>query len=80
MALGLILIAMIGGAASSVLFFVFDYSLLIVFLAYPVTGALILLPCVALVGWIRQIPPDAQMPETTSRLHAGPHPQSPPKF
>jgi hypothetical protein len=80
MALGLVLIAMIGATAASLLLFLFDFSIWIVLLAYPVTGALILLPGVALIAWIKQIPPDDQLSDPTSRLHAGPRPQSPPEF
>jgi hypothetical protein len=80
MALGLVLIAMIGAAAASLILFVSDFPLWIVLLAYPVTGFLILLPGVALIAWIKHAPPDAEYPEATSRLHAGPRPQSPPEF
>lgn len=58
MALGLVLIAMLGAIGVTATLFVYDFPLWIVVLAYPLTG-IILLPGVALVGWIRQNPPAA---------------------
>jgi uncharacterized membrane protein len=75
MALGLVLIAMIGAASVSVLLFVHDYALWAVALAYPVTGTIILLPGVALVAWVRQHKPSDQA-MVTSPSPAAPHQQS----
>lgn len=75
MALGLLLIAMICAASVSVMLFVHDYALWAVALAYPLTGTAILLPGVALVGWIRQHRPPDQ-PMVTSPSPAGQHPPS----
>lgn len=78
MALGLVLIAMLGAASATAALFAYGFPLWIVLLAYPVTGSLILLPGVALVGWIRQNPPSAG-PDgmLTSQSPAAPHSQSP---
>jgi uncharacterized membrane protein len=76
MALGLVLIAMIGAASVSVMLFVHDYAFWAVALAYPVTGTLILLPGVALVGWIRQHKPSDQTSIVTSPSPAAQHPRS----
>lgn len=73
MALGLVIIAMFGAASASVALFVYDYSLWAVALAYPLTGTAILLPGVALVGWVRQ---NSASDQITSQSPAGPHPQS----
>ncbi len=75
MALGLVLIAMFGAASVSVVLFVYDYPLWAVALAYPLTGTAILLPGVALVGWVRQHSPSDQS-MITSQSPAAPHPQS----
>lgn len=75
MALGLVLIAMFGAASVSVVLFVYDYPLWAVALAYPLTGMAILLPGVALVGWVRQHSPSDQS-MITSQSPAAPHPQS----
>lgn len=78
MALGLLLIAMLGAASVSVILYVHDFALWAVLLAYPVTGTVILLPGVALVGWIRQHRPDPKVAQgLTSQSPAAPHPQSP---
>lgn len=75
MALGLVLIAMFAAASASVILFVYDFALWAVALAYPVTGMAVLLPGVALVGWVRQhAPPDQSM--ITSPSPAAPHPRS----
>lgn len=77
MALGLVLIAMLGAASVSVVLFAYDFSLWIVLLAYPVTGSVILLPGVALFAWIRSSPPDAPSAQRiTSQSPAAPHPRS----
>jgi hypothetical protein len=78
MVLGLLLIAMLGAAGVSVTLFVYDFPLWAVVLAYPAVGSAILLPGVALVGWIRSRPSDDEAPSvTTSQSPAGPHQQSP---
>lgn len=78
MALGLLLIAMLGAASVSVSLYVYDYPFWAVALAYPLTGTFILLPGVALVGWIRLHRPDPQTDQRlTSQSPAAPHPQSP---
>lgn len=78
MALGLVLIAMLGAASVSVVLFAYGFSLWIVLLAYPVTGTVILLPGVALLAWVRNVPPDSQSASRiTSPSPAAPHPQSP---
>jgi uncharacterized integral membrane protein len=78
MALGLLLIAMICAASVSVTLFVYDFPLWAVALAYPATGFLILLPGVALVGWIRLHRPEQPVSQRlTSQSPAAPHPQSP---
>lgn len=78
MALGLVLIAMLGATSVTATLFVYGFPLWIVVLAYPLTGSIILLPGVALVGWIRQHPPAAG-PDglLTSQSPAAPHSQSP---
>lgn len=58
MALGLVLIAMLGAASVSVVLFAYDFPLWAVLLAYPITGTVILLPGVLLFGWIRSCPPE----------------------
>lgn len=75
MALGLVLIAMLGAASASVALFVYQYPLWLVALAYPVTGMVILLPGVLLVAWVRHNPPNAG-DMVTSRSPGAPHPQS----
>jgi hypothetical protein len=75
MALGLVLIAMMGAASVSVMLFVHDYALWAVALAYPATGTVILLPGVALVAWVRLHRP-AEQAMVTSPSPAAPHPQS----
>jgi hypothetical protein len=75
MALGLVLIAMFGAASVSVVLFVYGYALWAVALAYPLTGIAILLPGVALVGWVRQHRPTDQS-MITSPSPAAPHPRS----
>lgn len=78
MILGLLLIAMIGAASVSVILFAYGFPLWAILLAYPAVGFAMLLPGVALLGWIHQNRPDghgAQM--LTSQSPAGPHPQSP---
>lgn len=78
MALGLLLIAMLGAASASVILYVHDFSLWVVLLAYPLTGTTILLPGVALVAWVRQHRPDPDVAQRlTSQSPAAPHPQSP---
>jgi hypothetical protein len=78
MALGLVLIAMTGAAAMSVGLFIYQFPFWIVLLAYPVTGAVILLPGVLLFAWIRQNPPDGRAGAlVTSPSPATQHPQSP---
>jgi hypothetical protein len=78
MALGLVLIAMIGATSVSVVLFAYQFPVWAVLLAYPLTGTFILLPGVALVGWIRQNPPDSPAGQLlTSQSPAAPHPQSP---
>jgi O-antigen ligase len=77
MALGLVLIAMFGATSVSMVLFAYQFPVWAVLLAYPLTGAFILLPGVALVGWIRQNPPDAPSGQlVTSQSPAAPHPQS----
>jgi hypothetical protein len=79
MALGLVIIAMFGATSVSVALFVYQYPIWAVVLAYPLAGTFILLPGVALVGWIRQNPPDAPAGQLlTSQSPAAPHPQSQP--
>lgn len=75
MALGLVLIAMFCAASVSVILFVYDFSLWAVILAYPLTGMAVLLPGVALVGWVRQHSPSDQS-LITSQSPAAPHQQS----
>ena len=75
MTLGLVIIAMFGAASASVILFVYNYSLWAVALAYPLTGTAILLPGVALVGWVRQNSTSDQT-MITSQSPAGPHQQS----
>ena len=78
MALGLVLIAMFGATGVSVVLFAFGYPFWIVALAYPLTGSLILLPGVALFGWIKQHPPETPSGHmVTSPSPAAPRPQSP---
>lgn len=78
MALGLLLIAMLGAASVSVALYMHDFPLWAVLLAYPATGTFILLPCVALVAWIRKHRPDPEVTQRlTSQSPAAPHPQSP---
>lgn len=78
MALGLVLIAMFGAASVSTVLFAYGFPFWMVALAYPMTGTVILLPGVALVGWIRQHPPEAGQGQLlTSQSPGGPHPQSP---
>lgn len=78
MALGLVLIAMFGAASASVFLYAYDFPIWAIVLAYPLTGTLILLLGVAMVGWIRQNPPDAPSGQLlTSRSPGAPHPQSP---
>jgi len=78
MALGLVVIAMVGATSVTVALAAYDFPLWIVLLAYPLTGSIILLPGVALVGWVRQHPPAAG-PDglLTSQSPAAPHSQSP---
>ncbi|WP_374375217.1 hypothetical protein [Tabrizicola sp.] len=78
MALGLVIIAMLGATGVTAALFAYGFPLWIVLLAYPLTGTIILLPGVALFGWIRQHPPSAG-PDglLTSRSPAAPHSQSP---
>ncbi len=78
MALGLVLIAMLGAASVSVVLFLYDVSIWIVLLAYPLTGTVILLPGVALVAWVRNSRSEPSSPQgITSQSPAAPHPQSP---
>ena len=78
MALGLVLIAMFGAASVSVILFAYDFPFWAVALAYPGTGIAILLPGVALVGWVRQHRPDPKgAKKLTSPSPAAPHPPSP---
>lgn len=78
MALGLLLIAMMCAAGASVTLFVYDFPFWAVALAYPVTGIIVLLPGVALVGWIRLHRPEPTVKQRlTSPSPAAPHPQSP---
>lgn len=78
MALGLVLIAMFGATSVSVVLFAYDFPIWAVLLAYPMAGMFILLPGVALVGWIRQNPPDAPSGQmVTSQSPGAPRPQSP---
>jgi hypothetical protein len=78
MALGLVLIAMFGAASVSIFLFVYDFPLWAVLLAYPATGSAILLPGVALVGWVRlHRPEQTGVQRVTSQSPAAPHPQSP---
>jgi hypothetical protein len=60
MALGLVLISMIGAASVAVTMFVYQFPLWMVLLAYPVTGTLILLPGVLLFAWVKQYPPEGR--------------------
>ena len=77
MALGLLLIAMICAASVSVTLFVYNFSLWAVVFAYPVTGMVILLPGVALVGWIRLHRPEQPVGQRlTSQSPAAPRPPS----
>jgi hypothetical protein len=77
MVLGLVLIAMFCAASASVALFLYDFPLWLVLLAYPVTGTVILLPGVALFGWVRNgTPHDAAPPPLTSQSPAAPHRQS----
>lgn len=78
MALGLLLIAMLGAASASVFLFLYGFPIWAVLLAYPATGFTILLPGVLLVGWVRQNRPDGSAAMIlTSQSPAGPHPRSP---
>ena len=78
MVLGLLLIAMLGAAGVSVILFAYGFPLWAVLLAYPTTGFALLLPGVALVGWVRQHRPDGHAAQMlTSQSPAGPHPRSP---
>lgn len=78
MVLGLLLIAMFGAAGASVILLLNGFPIWVVLLAYPGAGAAILLPGVALVGWIRQHRPDpAAGAMLTSQSPAGPHQRSP---
>ena len=78
MALGLVLIAMLGAASVTVVLFAYDYPLWVALLAYPVTGTIILLPGVVLFAWIKSARPEAQSPQlATSRSPGAPRPQSP---
>lgn len=78
MALGLVLIAMLGAASVTVVLFAYGFSVWIALLAYPVTGSAILLPGVLLFAWIRSARPEAQSSQRlTSPSPAAPHPQSP---
>jgi hypothetical protein len=78
MVLGLLLIAMFGASGVSIALFVYDFPLWVVLLAYPAVGSAILLPGVALVGWIRNCPPDDESsPAPTSQSPAAPHQRSP---
>lgn len=77
MALGLVLIAMIGAASVAVTMFAYHFPLWMVLLAYPVTGTLILLPGVLLFAWIKQYPPEGQSSQMlTSQSPAAQRPQS----
>jgi hypothetical protein len=77
MALGLVLIAMFGATSVSVVLFAYQYPLWAVLLAYPLAGTFILLPGVAMIGWIRQNPPDAPSGQLlTSQSPATPRPPS----
>lgn len=79
MALGLLLIAMLGAASVSVILYVHDFPIWAVLLAYPLTGTTILLPGVALVAWIRKHRPNPEVTQRlTSQSPATPHPQSQP--
>jgi hypothetical protein len=78
MALGLVMIAMLGATSVTAVLFAYGFPLWIVVLAYPLTGSIILLPAVALIGWIRQHPPAAGPGGLlTSQSPAAPHSQSP---
>jgi hypothetical protein len=74
MALGLVIIAMLGAASASAILFAYDYPWWAILLAYPATGFVILLPGVALLAWVRHNSPDRT---ATSQSPAAPHPQSP---
>lgn len=78
MALGLVLIAMFGAASVSVVLFAYGFPFWMVALAYPLTGTFILLPGVALFGWIKQHPSETSQGQMlTSQSPGAPHPQSP---
>jgi membrane-bound ClpP family serine protease len=78
MALGLVLIAMFGAASASVVLFAYGFPFWMIALAYPLTGFIILLPGVALFGWIKQHRPATDPDQMlTSQSPGAPHPQSP---
>lgn len=78
MALGLVLIAMLGAASVSVALFSYDFPLWAVLIAYPMTGTAILLPGVALVCWVRIHRPEPRTAQIlTSQSPAAPRPPSP---
>jgi hypothetical protein len=78
MALGLLLIAMFGAASVSVALFSYGFPLWAVLMAYPMTGMAILLPGVALVGWVRIHRPEPRGGQAlTSQSPAAPRPPSP---
>lgn len=77
MALGLVLIAMLGAVSVSVLLYAYQFPLWIVLLAYPVTGTVILLPGVLLFAWIRRYRPESPASQLlTSQSPAAPRPPS----
>ena len=78
MALGLVIIAMFGATGVTAILFAYGFPLWIILLAYPLTGSIILLPGVALIGWIRQQPRAAGPGGLlTSQSPAVPRSQSP---
>jgi hypothetical protein len=78
MLLGLLMIAMLGAASVTAVLFAYGFPWWIVLLAYPLTGFVILLPCVAMVAWVKHNSPNAGTGQlVTSQSPAGPRPQSP---
>lgn len=78
MALGLVLIAMLGAFSATVAMYAYGFPFWMALLAYPATGTAILLPGVALSYWIRQHPPESPSGQMlTSQSPAAPHPPSP---
>lgn len=78
MVVGIVLIAMFGAASGSFVLFAYQFPIWVVVLAYPSIGSAILLPGVALVGWIKRHRPDDETAQMlTSQSPAGPRQQSP---